>query len=259
MSFVKDVSSDIYDKTAGRVLRNQLETIRTGAADCHANAKEIDDNTDPAYAEILTDMPFFTLINAVLTKNKDGAVDWDMAAGTDGTSGTKSAYVALRLLGDAQHRFLRLATAEEPSQSLKEALETAIEVAAGLQDEVDKSVDAAQKFPEAGSEVVTRWQRSFTDAYTKEIYPPVCGCWQPPGKRPSRVIEQQRTLGDIQAEVKELGGTKRGLEEIKAIVVRCIELIVEPKQQMMNQCTVFFSIDGTVENVLKYAVTPFFK
>ncbi len=85
-------------------------------------------STDPAYAEIKTDIPYFSLINAVLTKGQDGGVNWDMASGTDAGGSGKSIYVALAMLKDAQGRFQQLATSDEPSSTLKSAFDTAITV-----------------------------------------------------------------------------------------------------------------------------------
>ncbi len=85
-------------------------------------------STDPAYAEIKTDAPYFSLINAVLTKGQDGGVNWDMASGTDAGGSGKSIYVALAMLKDAQSRFQQLATSDEPSSTLNAALNTAITV-----------------------------------------------------------------------------------------------------------------------------------
>ncbi|GAB1312822.1 hypothetical protein MFIFM68171_03032 [Madurella fahalii] len=97
------------------------------------------DSLSPAYAEIKTGILYLGLINAVLTKDKN----------------------------DAQRRFQQLANSDNPSQTLKTVLETAILVANALQEEVDKAKDMRHKFPVADSDVVKGWQRSFADVYTK--------------------------------------------------------------------------------------------
>ena len=71
------------------------------------------------------------------------------------------------------------------------------------------------------------------------------------------LIDQQGKLGEIQADVTRLGQTKVGLEEIKAILIQCIELMVQLKQQIMNLCQFFAAVSGAIEAVTKYTVTPF--
>jgi hypothetical protein len=50
-----------------------------------------------------------------------------MASGADGAS-DKSVYYALAMLKDGQRRFEQLATSEEPSRTLKSAMEDVIKV-----------------------------------------------------------------------------------------------------------------------------------
>ncbi|KAL2163035.1 hypothetical protein VTH06DRAFT_6871 [Thermothelomyces fergusii] len=122
------------------------------------------DSTSPAYAEVKTDIIYLGVLNAILTKGKDGGIDWEMAAGADGNS-DQSALYALDLLEDAQTRFSKVASEDEPSRKLQKVLETAIEVAKGVQAEVEKSKDTSHKFPVNDSPVVKNWRDSFAEAW----------------------------------------------------------------------------------------------
>jgi hypothetical protein len=51
--------------------------------------------------------------------------------------------------------------------------------------------------------------------------------------------------------------TEDAQEEIKKILIQCIELMVQLKQQIMNLCQFFSAVSGAIEAVTKYTVTPF--
>ncbi|KAI1171833.1 hypothetical protein F4777DRAFT_593418 [Nemania sp. FL0916] len=267
-------------------------------------------SVDPAYSTIKKDIIYFDLISKVLTKGKDGGVDWDMAAGTDGTS-DRSVYLALAMLKDSQGSYQSISTGEEPSRTLLSVLEVAVTVATAVQGEVNKSKNTAYKYPVAGSDVVKGWQKSFTDAYTSAnklaaVARTLPGA--PPGGAPlmadsedpsitvaktnaksaqaqavlesaknrltttqqhlmgtqelylqssKQLVEQQNKLGEIHAEITKLGQDQLGLEETKRILIRCIELMVQLKQQIMNLCRFFSAVSHAIEAVTEYTVTPF--
>jgi hypothetical protein len=266
-------------------------------------------STDPAYATIKTAILHFSLINAVVN-GKDGGIDWEMASGADGAS-DKSIFVALELLKDAQASFAKVATSEEPSETLKSSMAAAIKVATEVQSEVTKSKGTSHKFPDAASETVKAWQKSFDDAYGKANKlaaiaralpgssggaPIMSNTDEDPDvtiaktnaksaqaqavlesaknrltttqqhlkdtqelylQASKELLEQQNKLTEIQGEVTRLGETKLGLVEIKKVLIHCIELMVQLKQQIMNLCRFFAAVSGSIEAVVNYTVTPF--
>ena len=71
------------------------------------------------------------------------------------------------------------------------------------------------------------------------------------------LMEQENKLTAVQAELKGLDVTKLGIEDIKTILGSCIKLIINMKTQIMNLVCFFKSILASIEDVIKFNITPF--
>jgi hypothetical protein len=82
---------------------------------------------DPAHTYIIKDIVYFETLNAVLTKGKDGGVNWEEAAGKGGRA-SQSTYWVVSMLQSEFDNFRVVATSDEPSQTLLNAFTTALQV-----------------------------------------------------------------------------------------------------------------------------------
>ncbi|KAL7910526.1 hypothetical protein GGI35DRAFT_370736 [Trichoderma velutinum] len=264
---------------------------------------------DPANAYIIKDMVYFDVLNALLSKGKNGGVNWEDAAGKDGRA-AQSTYYVKSMLESEFDSFKPVATHLDSSQTLLSGFVVALKIVTAIHEIVEKSTSIGMSFPEANSEEVKGWQQQWSPVYltlqklsaTARSQPgtaasglPIMADTEDPAiimaKKNTRtaaqvtldaakyrlnmtknqlratqdlyqrssqmMIEQQKNLSQIQADIKRLSTTTADLNEVKRILIRAIELIAQLKSQIANLCRFFGAIGATVEAVVKYNVQPF--
>ncbi|OTA05025.1 hypothetical protein A9Z42_0056420 [Trichoderma parareesei] len=243
---------------------------------------------DPAHTYIIKDIAYFETLNAVLTKGKDGGVNWEEAAGKGGRA-SRSTYWVVSMLQSEFDNFRVVATSDEPSQTLLNAFTTALQIATAIQDEVKKSASMGHRFPKAKSKEVKDWQKQWsplpimvetedpaiaiarTNAQTAVAQATLDAAkyrlsmaqkqlsttQQLYLKSSQMMVEQQNKLAQVQAEIQKLSTTTADLNEVKQILIRAIGLIAQMKSQIANLCRFFGAIGATVDAVIKYNVQPF--
>ncbi|PKK55219.1 hypothetical protein CI102_9 [Trichoderma harzianum] len=249
--------------------------------------------TEPPHAEdlanlyILKSIPYFEQLNAILTKGKNGGVNWADASGKDGRAAQSSYYVKSMLQSEFDD-FRTVASRMNPSQTLLSAFVVALKIATAIHEIVEKSARIGLNFPEANSQEVKDWQQQWlplpimagtedpaiTIGKTKTLTAAQASLdaakyrlsttqkhlsatqdlYQ---KSSQKMIEQQNKLSKIQADIKRLSTTTADLNEVKRILIRAIELIAQMKSQIANLCRFFGAIGATVDAVVKYNVQPF--
>jgi hypothetical protein len=120
---------------------------------------------DPGYTAIQKIFVFLAILQIIVAGQKDGGINWEMAmSNASGKGGAKStiSFVAT-MLDDAKQGFTRLATSEEPSQTLNQILNVSLQVAKDLQAVVEKSTS----YPAKDTAEVKRWQADFADVYAR--------------------------------------------------------------------------------------------
>ncbi|PTB52102.1 hypothetical protein M431DRAFT_510307 [Trichoderma harzianum CBS 226.95] len=126
--------------------------------------------TEPPHAEdlanlyILKSIPYFEQLNAILTKGKNGGVNWADASGKDGRAAQSSYYVKSMLQSEFDD-FRTVASRMNPSQTLLSAFVVALKIATAIHEIVEKSARIGLNFPEANSQEVKDWQQQWLPVY----------------------------------------------------------------------------------------------
>ncbi|CZT44825.1 uncharacterized protein RSE6_05064 [Rhynchosporium secalis] len=267
--------------------------------------------TDPAYSHVIKINTFLSTMHVILN-GKDGNINWDMAAqGNESKEGARSSIKFLQTMFDDHKKlFNTIATAEEPSQTLRTILEVSARVAAEIQGEVEKSKSPSYTFPNKESEAVKKWQSGFAAQYRKAntlmavsrslpgaaangvpLRAPLDPAVQTAqinaktaqaqavleaaknrlsttqdmlsttqsnyGKASEVLVSQQNKLGSVQAELTRLTSSNLTLTEVKSILIQCIKLIINLKEQITKLVRFFEAIAAVIGISIKYQVDPF--
>ncbi|RSL43755.1 hypothetical protein CEP54_014950 [Fusarium duplospermum] len=215
---------------------------------------------DPGHPEIQKISAFLSTLQVIIAGQKDGDINWEMAkSGDSNKGGAKSAIkFVVTMLGDAKQRFAPLATSEEPSKTLLQILDVSLQVTKDLQAVVEKSSKMSTSYPAKDSANVKKWHADFAVEYarantllttartilgTAANGISLMGNSADPAQQTAKdnyvkttdmLLQQQNRLADIQANLTTLTTSNISLAEIKRILIECIKLIIDLKDQITS-------------------------
>ncbi|KAK3938884.1 hypothetical protein QBC46DRAFT_343143 [Diplogelasinospora grovesii] len=111
--------------------------------------------------------------------------------------------------------------------------------------QINAKTTQAQALLEAAKNRLSTTQQMLTDAQENYV------------KTTEMLLEQQNKLGEIQASLSKLTAANISLAEIKRILIECIKLIINLKQQITNLVRFFKAMASVVEMCVKFHVEPF--
>ncbi|KAI0976416.1 hypothetical protein F4678DRAFT_224726 [Xylaria arbuscula] len=76
-------------------------------------------------------------------------------------------------------------------------------------------------------------------------------------KANDKLVDVQLKIGEIQAELASLQATNVNLDQIKAILIKCIDILVQLKSQISRLVAFFSAVSTLIEHVVDDQVTPF--
>ncbi|KAH0524105.1 hypothetical protein TsFJ059_009015 [Trichoderma semiorbis] len=211
---------------------------------------------DPANHYISKSIPYFEQLDVILTKGKDGGVNWEDASGQDGRA-DQSSYLVKSLLQSEFDDFRKVATRLDPSQTLLNAFAVALKIAMAINEIVEKSAKINRSFPKANSQEVKDWQQQWRPVYssvqklsatahsqlgTAASGPPIMAGTEDP----ATTIGKTRTLSVAQAS---LDAAKHRLDTTQKHLSATQDLYLKSSQAMIEQQNKLSQIQADIKRL----------